>query len=158
MVHTVAYANFQDRILLALAAEVEEGGPLAPFAAQFDFNRTDIAAASRLEANAPEVHPLPVQPDWSGRTTVDLLQRVALQKNLQSRIPLPDASRLANLPAAVRARAERIVWSKISMGYQPRLTKAWFDAMYTFQEEAQLDRVFSNTIFWVVTRTNDCFY
>jgi hypothetical protein len=44
------------------------------------------------------------------------------------------------------------------MGYQPVLTKAWFDCMGTFQQEASLDRVFSNTYFWVITRSNDCFY
>jgi alkylhydroperoxidase family enzyme len=158
MVHTVAYANFQDRILLALATAVEDGGPLAPLAAHVDFDRTDVAAPARTDTLDAEAPVFPLQPNWRGRNTVDLLQAMALQKNRQPRIPLPDASRLANLPADVRERAERVVWSKVSMGYQPRLTKAWFDAMYTFQEEAQLDRVFSNTIFWVITRTNDCFY
>ena len=27
-----------------------------------------------------------------------------------------------------------------------------------FYEEAKIDRVFTNSVFWVVTRTNDCFY
>ena len=25
-------------------------------------------------------------------------------------------------------------------------------------DEAKVDRVFTNAVFWVVTRTNDCFY
>ena len=25
-------------------------------------------------------------------------------------------------------------------------------------DEAKVDRVFTNSVFWVVTRTNDCFY
>ena len=34
----------------------------------------------------------------------------------------------------------------------------WFDTMGAFQQEAKFDRVFSNSFFWVVTRSNDCFY
>jgi hypothetical protein len=44
------------------------------------------------------------------------------------------------------------------MGYQPVLTKAWFDTMRLFHQEARMDRVFGNTYFWVITRSNECFY
>jgi alkylhydroperoxidase family enzyme len=161
VVHTVAYANFQCRVLLALGASVEEGGPLPPLDTDFDYTgRTDVAAPPR-PAQTQLVHAsglAGVRPDWRKQRVADLVQAVEQQKNRQPRIPLPDAIRLAGLPPDVQARAERIVWSKISMGYQPKLTKSWFDTMYTFQEEAQLERVFSNTLFWMITRTNDCFY
>jgi hypothetical protein len=161
MVHTVAYANFQDRILLALATEVEEGGPLPPSEAEVDHRRADgnpAPARRDLQALHVDVDPLDGAPRWSARSMADVLQSLEGQKHRQPRIPLPDASRLAKLPPAVEARARRVVWSRVSMGYQPRLTQAWFDTMDTFREEAQLDRVFANTIFWVITRTNDCFY
>ena len=44
------------------------------------------------------------------------------------------------------------------MGYAPELTRAWFECMQAFQRESSLDRVFSNSLFWVVTRSNECFY
>jgi hypothetical protein len=30
--------------------------------------------------------------------------------------------------------------------------------MDTFAAEAKLDETFGETVFWIVTRTNDCFY
>jgi hypothetical protein len=30
--------------------------------------------------------------------------------------------------------------------------------MQAFREESNLDRVFANTYFWVITRSNECFY
>jgi hypothetical protein len=158
IVHTVAYANFQDRILLALGVPVEEGGPLAPLAAPAELALADLAAPPRPETAQAEAVPLDARPSWSRRTAADLLQALAAQKTRVPRIPPPPADRLAPLPADLRARAERVMWSKISLGYQPELTKSWFHTMYTFQEEARLDRVFANTLFWVITRTNDCFY
>ncbi len=44
------------------------------------------------------------------------------------------------------------------MGYQPVLTKTWFDCMSLFHQESRLDRVFANSYFWVITRSNECFY
>ena len=54
--------------------------------------------------------------------------------------------------------AAKILWNTVSMGYQPELTRAWFAVLYTFYDESKPDRVFTNSVFWVVTRTNDCFY
>jgi hypothetical protein len=81
-----------------------------------------------------------------------------LQKSRQPRIPLPDLGRFAAMPPDVREQATKIVWSRVSMGYQPLLTQTWFETMRTFQKEAALNRVFSNSMFWVITRTNECFY
>jgi hypothetical protein len=81
-----------------------------------------------------------------------------LQKSRQPRIPLPDLDRFAGLPPDVRAQATKIVWSHVSMGYQPMLTQTWFETMRIFQQEAAFNRVFSNSMFWVITRTNECFY
>ena len=38
------------------------------------------------------------------------------------------------------------------------MPRVWFAALYAFYDEARVDRVFTNSVFWVVTRTNDCFY
>ena len=57
-----------------------------------------------------------------------------------------------------REQAERVVWTAVSSGYQPEMPRFWFAALYAFYDEAKVDRVFTNSVFWVVTRTNDCFY
>jgi hypothetical protein len=161
MVHTVAYANFQNRIFLALGVTVEPGGPLPPLAPNLD-------AAKRARVPTPDRPPKQAtgdasaitgaRPQWQERDFGELQAALLKQKNRAPRIPLPDPSRMAGLPPGAKAQASRIVWSAVSMGYQPQLTAAWFDCMAVFQRESKLDRVFSNSFFWVVTRSNECFY
>jgi len=66
------------------------------------------------------------------------------------------AARFLAQAAMGTSRAE--IASVVSLGYEPKLTMAWFDCMGTFGQEASLDRVFAGSLFWVVTRTNECFY
>ena len=73
-------------------------------------------------------------------------------------MPLPDPMRIKELPKEEREQAERVVWTNVSSGYQPEMPRFWFAALGSFYEEAKVDRVFTNSVFWVVTRTNDCFY
>jgi hypothetical protein len=80
------------------------------------------------------------------------------QKERKLRIPLPDKSALESLPLREREAAGRILWNTVCAGYQPEMTRAWFACLYAFYDEAKPNRVFTNSIFWVVTRTNDCFY
>ena len=44
------------------------------------------------------------------------------------------------------------------MGYQPELAAAWSACTRAFGEEAKQDRVFEESLFWIVTRTIHCFY
>ncbi len=44
------------------------------------------------------------------------------------------------------------------MGHQPELALAWFTCLRTFQEESAQDRVFEESLFWVITRSINCFY
>lgn len=160
MVHTLAHANFQQRIFLALGLTVEKGEPIAPLDIRIDA-RTKPLAPKRpdwkgvLSVKAPD---LKERPPWKEHSFEDLRKAVEEQKERKPRIPLPGPERLAKLPPALRERATRIVWSHVSMGYQPLLTKTWFDTMGRFQEEAAQDAAFANTFFWVVTRSNECFY
>jgi alkylhydroperoxidase family enzyme len=162
IVHTVAYANFQDRVLLALGAEVEPGGPLPPAATRFDPDAKPGRPAPPRppwkEVAGAKADPDDARPVWSGHSFDDLRALLDRQKARPSRVPMPDAAALAGLPPPMRAQAERVVWTRVSGGYQPGLTAAWFACMAAAGEEAALDRVFANTLFWVVTRTNDCFY
>lgn len=159
-VHTLAYANFQGRIVLALGVEVEPGGPLPPIDVKFDSAvtvevppRRDWKETTASEGAAPDD-----RPDWLGGSAGDLQRAMADQKARKSRVPMPPPESLEKLPAEAKNQAGKIVWTRVSMGYQPLLTLTWFQTMRTFQQEAKFDRVFSNTYFWVITRTNDCFY
>jgi hypothetical protein len=162
IVHTLAHANFQDRIFLAFGIETENGGHLPPLDFRRDPEKIDkiVAPARPLwkESQAVIATVPKAQPEWLDHRFDDLQKLLADQKTRQPRIPLPDPDALSKLPDESRARTMRIAWSRVSMGYQPLLTRTWFDCMGTFREEASLDQVFANTFFWVTTRSNDCFY
>jgi alkylhydroperoxidase family enzyme len=160
IVHTLAHANFQHRVFLALGVAVEPGGPLPPLETRFDQKgKPKVPPRPPWEqARAAKAVSSDLRPDWLQRNLADVRKAVEGQKERSSRIPVPGPERLEKLPPEVKARYSRIVWSTVSMGYQPLLTKAWFDCMSAFQQEATLDRVFSNTVFWVITRSNECFY
>jgi hypothetical protein len=98
------------------------------------------------------------QPGWLGKDTQNVQSALNQQKERKPRIPLPSMDRLAAFPPEVQKRSSKIVWSRVSLGYSPLLTQAWFDCMNTWGKEAKLDDVFANTFFWVITRSNECFY
>jgi hypothetical protein len=162
MVHTLAHANFQDRIFLALGVELESAGPLAPILLPVpSAERTKRLVPARKPWKAvvgAKFDPAGEGPDWQERSSEGLDKAMADQKARKPRIGMPPAASLEAMPADVRERTKRIAWSRVSMGYQPRLTQAWFETMGSFQAEARMDPVFANSYFWVLTRTNECFY
>jgi alkylhydroperoxidase family enzyme len=154
MVHTLAWANFQNRITLALGVQVERDGPLPPLDPQLDGDRQTKAPDRPpwKEAQAAGTTANIGRPDWRKLSDAELQAALVEQKARKPRIPLPKQATDAKSPAT------KIVWTQVSSGYQPLLTQTWFETMRTFQQEAKLDRVFSNSYFWVITRTNECFY
>jgi alkylhydroperoxidase family enzyme len=163
IVHTAALANFQNRIFLALDVEVEAGGPLPPIDVRFDPGKpSNVPAATRPPWGEWRkdrlVRPVEIPTGWQDRTAVDLEKLLQRQKERKSRIAMPGPERLARIPPEAKQQAMRVVWTTVSMGYQPMMTKAWFDCMRLFYQESRIDRVFANTYFWVITRSNECFY
>ena len=162
IVQTLAYANFQYRIIMALGVRIEPEGPCPPVDVRFDAKRRAAVptpprpawdktlARPGAKYNAPA--------DWKVVSFADLEERLAEQKARTSRIPVPDASRFKDLPADLKRQTDAIVWTQVNAGYQPVMTQSWFAALREFQQEARLDPIFGRTIFWVVTRANDCFY
>ena len=163
IVHTLAFANFEYRIFLALGVQVEPGGPCPPLSVKLDAKRRShvttpprppweqvTSAITKKKYESP--------PDWKDVNYADLEKGMAAQKARTPRVPLPDASRFAKLNADVRRQSVSIVWTRISAGYQPVMTQAWFAGLREFQQEARLNRLFASSLFWIVTRTNDCFY
>jgi hypothetical protein len=163
IVHTVAYANFLGRVCLALGVSVEPGGPLPPLDLRPDRERlAQVPTPTRPPwerlRDAPGEPAGAARPDWRPRGFDELGAALEQQKARAARVPMPDPARLVALPPEVREQASRVAWSRVSYGYQPRLTTAWFACLRAFQQEARLDPVFANSAFWVVTRTSDCFY
>jgi hypothetical protein len=100
-------------------------------------------------------------PDWQALDVDGLKKRLETQKNNPSRIRVPSWDELLKgLPAGypVPKTPTRIKWSLVCMGYQPELAVAWSACTRAFGEEAKQDRVFEESVFWVVTRTIHCFY
>ena len=161
IVHSLAYAGFQDRILLALNCEVEADGIVPPLNKTFDAKSLDAATTPKRDA-MPKGEPIPKASaaifSWGDLTGKQMPAEMDLQRKRPLRVPLPPEESLAAMPEAGRARTKKIVWSHIGMGYQPKLTGAWFTAMNQQQAEAKIDQVFTNTLFWIATRTNRCFY
>lgn len=159
IVHTVAYANFHNRIVLGLGAA---GDPTPPIDAKFPPERlAKVAAPARPpwdDLKEVTAGGLSVRIAWSKADADELNNTLERQKERGLRIPLPDLARIKSLPPRERQQAERVVWTRVSSGYQPEMPRLWFAALYAFYDEANVERVFSNSVFWVVTRTNDCFY
>jgi len=159
IVHTVAYANFQNRLVLGLGATGDSVPPVdAKFAPEKLAKVPTPVRPSWDDLKSVKAGGLSVRVDW-GKADADALN-VSLdkQKERKLRMPLPSPSRIKELPTREREQAERVVWTAVSSGYQPEMPRYWFAALYAFYEEAKVDRVFTNSVFWVVTRTNDCFY
>lgn len=162
-VHTVAFANFQNRVTLALGIKVEPGGPCPPLSVRLDQDRRATLTApprpawERVTAARPKKE-YDAPPDWKEVPYEELERRMAAQKERALRIPLPDRSRDDKLPPDLRQQASAIVWTNVSGGYQPEMTAGWFGMLAEYRADGRLDRVFGSTLFWVVTRANDCFY
>lgn len=163
-VHTVAFANFQNRLYLGLLDNEHSDvglGPILPPAGWRTNessplpSRRSIEEANKIAADLNLVVP-PL--DWGTVNVPWIKSKLTAQTQRSLRVPLPELSRLDFLPEEERLRSEKVIWSRVSLGYQPELTQGWFKLMRTFRRESELDRVFSNSMFWVVTRTNECFY
>jgi alkylhydroperoxidase family enzyme len=161
MVLLLAHANFQDRLLLVLGVPVEEGGPLPPAEVRFARGGEPPAVPAR---NAPE--PLTKAPrlapaeEWTPFDFTGLQSRLSQQRDRPGRIAVPSWEDVVRvLPKGVPTnRPTRIRWSLVCAGYQPELAFAWSACTRAFGEEAKQDRVFEESLFWVVTRTLNCFY
>jgi alkylhydroperoxidase family enzyme len=180
IVLAAAYANFQDRLLLALGASVEPGGPLPPLKVKFrkpdaatkppaDKGDADKKAPEppkrKLSPPAKDPPPVPTKvddPEWAAIPFDDLRDRLSSQKERRkARIAIPDWEVVRkNMPPGSPPRDQplRIRWSLLCYGYQPRLTGAWLGGLNAWHQDSDLDEVYHESLFWVVTRSLQCFY
>jgi alkylhydroperoxidase family enzyme len=154
LVALVAHASFQDRIFLATNVQVEPGGPLPPLAVSFARPKPPAAGPAPAARTA-----LPTG-TTSGKEWLALQEGLDKQRMRSGRIRVPSRGEVldrigADHPGAWQAD---ILWSRVCYGFQPELTDAWFACAAAFRQEAQLDKVFEQSLFWVVTRSLQCFY
>jgi alkylhydroperoxidase family enzyme len=167
MVLLMAYANFQDRVLLCLGATVEPGGPLPPVDVAFD----PASFTTRTTPPPPPVKsPLPKpsgrdliedDPQWL-EASYDVLQgRLEAQRRKPTRLRIPPWDEVArNLPPGLINRPSDIIWYRIVFGYAPELAVPFEIYMRTAGAETgpKWDRIFGQGLFWVTTKAVKCPY
>jgi alkylhydroperoxidase family enzyme len=166
MVLLLAYANFQDRLLLSLGLPLEAGGPLPPQEIRFSKTPAETNTVPLVARTLPAgVAPTPTgtqvsDAEWLALDFGYLQKEMEGQRARESRILVPSWDEVCkNYPASPQPpRPLRIKWSLVCMGYQPELASAWSACTRAFGREANQDRVFEESLFWVVTRTLHCFY
>ncbi len=166
MVLQLANANFQDRLLTTLGIAIEPEGPLAPldvlFVTASPDQKPQPAARPPLPETAPDDAPERITDlEWKTLNFAQLQTLMEDQRTRQPRIDVPlwdDVRRLLDPQRYPADRPLRIKWSLVVLGNQPRLGMAWLNCLRTFGREADQDRVFEETLFWVVTRSLRCFY
>lgn len=164
MVLQIAYANFQDRLLLALNVDVEPDGPLRPPATRFAAPAVGLSiAAERTKPKEEKLASLPIDlgSEWPAFTFEQSVRGMEQQRARPGRVTVPEWKDVyPRLPPGLYSldRPVRIKWSLVVMGYQPKLGPAWLKCLRMFGREANQDRVFEETLFWVITRANRCFY
>jgi alkylhydroperoxidase family enzyme len=166
MVLQLAYANFQDRLLLGLGIDVEPGGPLPPLEVLF----APPPADSKPEpAERPELPPPPADggqqmiddAEWKALDFGKLQERMELQRLRSPRIGVPaweSVARQLDPKLYPPDKPTQIRWSLVVVGYQPELGPAWVNCLRAFGREANQDRAFEESLFWVITRSLQCFY
>jgi alkylhydroperoxidase family enzyme len=161
MVQLLAYANFQDRLILTLGLAAEP--PLPPLMVRFaaTAGADGPAAPARTMASAPS-GPEPASritdADWLSFDFAALQERLAGQRAREPRIRVPTTEEWAKQNPEAPPRPLRIRWSLVCSTYQPQLARAWGACTRAYGEEARQDRAFEELLFWVVTRSLNCFY
>ena len=164
MVLLGAYANFQDRVVLGLDLAIEEEGPLAPIAVRFAPGALQSAPLLAAQPELPEwiergESVVPAEPEWSSLSYELLQARLESQRDRRPRLPIPSWDEVKRgLPPEMATHPTRIVWSLVCSGYVPELALPWARTTRTLWSEAQTDRVFEESLFWIQTRAIGCNY
>jgi alkylhydroperoxidase family enzyme len=180
MVLVAAYSSFQDRLVLALGVGMEPNGPLPPVKVRFrkpaptppptteekkDPEKAKEAPKRALSPPAKDPPAVPDKvedPEWTALSMESLRERMKHQTvRREARIRIPDWETVRDhLPDGVPRPEKpiRIVWTLVTLGYQPKLAAAWGGGLRAFRAESDLDPVFHESMFWVVTRSLQCFY
>jgi alkylhydroperoxidase family enzyme len=180
MVLHMAYANFQDRLLICLDPPLEQACTQGAIDVDFPIDSlviksTPIPASSGTTPASssrppPPAFPLPdalgkdVVQDEQPHTWLDyanLQARLAKQRALPTRLPIPAWDSFASkLPTGMFEEPSDIVWYKIAFGYADELAIPFEVYLRTAGSEIakQWDRVYGGSWFWMVTDAVRCPY
>ena len=167
MVLLLAYANFQDRFLLALNVPAESAAAAPPLDVAFApesyvFKTTAPPAVEKTPLPKPTGTDLVKDDsDWGSISYDALQQRLESQRTKPTRLPVPSWEKVAkNLPEGLIKRPSDIVWYRIVFGYAPELAVPFEVFMRTAGAETspKWDRIFGQSLFWVTTRAVKCPY
>ena len=175
MVLHSAYANFQDRFLLCLRIPTESIDVLPPIVSRFDPTGLVSTTTPPPNANAKSENPSAgtsqsfLQSKRSEAGVADLtwlpygeLQtRLAQQRRRETRLRIPEWDSIApNLPSGLMDKPSDIIWYRIVFGYASELAVPFEIYMRTAGSEVSKnwDRIFGNSIFWIVTDAIKCPY
>ena len=169
MVLHQAYANFQDRLLICLGIETEEGEPMAPVAVEF--SPESLVRAAQAPANttppqvgSPDTEPQDIIVEEEQHTWLPyerLQERLQTQRARKTRLRVPDWQEFsAKLPAGLMPSASDIVWYKVSFGYAHELAVPFeiYLRAAGLEISQNWDRPFGNCLFWMVTDAVKCPY
>jgi hypothetical protein len=161
MVQLLAYANFQDRLLHSLGVASARNA-MPPLEVKFAPAKDPVPAPGRtMPADPPfDSGERFTDPDWLALDFSELQKLMQSQRERQPRIRVPAWEDVAKLipPKKAPPRPLRIKWSLVCIGYQPQLAFGWSACTRSFGQEAKQDRFFEECLFWVVTRSLQCFY
>ncbi|MFO0426604.1 MAG: hypothetical protein ACK526_08560 [Planctomyces sp.] len=179
MVLLMAYSNFQDRLLLSFGVSSESEKLSPPLdlkfvpeafvssttpppsrpASQDSTQSTEKSASSDAQLNPiadPESDVV-----WREQSYEKLQQRIRLQEEKPTRLPVPDWDQIApNLPEGFLKQSSDIIWYRIVFGYAPELAGPFERVMRTAGAESsgKWDRIFGSGLFWVTTKAVECPY
>lgn len=161
MVQLLAHANFQDRLILALGLAGE--APLPPLDVAFPNKAPpDKLRVPPRKMPATVAGPEPAtritDPEWLAFNFDELQKKLATQRGREPRIRVPSWDEYVKGNPEAAGRNVRIRWTLVCGGYQPELAKGWGACTRTFGQESRQDRTFEELLFWVVTRSLNCFY
>jgi alkylhydroperoxidase family enzyme len=162
LVLTVAYSNFQDRLVLALGTPAADGELPVP-AVTFKTPYVGGAVPPRdLPADPLDTPPPRVtDPAWLDTGAESLRRAMTAQTARPPRVRVPtfDELKASSPPGTFRpGQTVKINWSLAATGHQPELARAWLNCLRAFGGETQQSTIFEESAFWVVTRSVDCFY
>jgi alkylhydroperoxidase family enzyme len=169
MVQLMAWANFQDRVVLCLGSTLEPDGPLEPldvtFAPGFLVTRQPASRRGQPRDKVP-IPPgagkdlIDDDSDWADVSYDELQARLERQRSRSTRLRVPTWEEVERALPPGFMWPNRVVWNLVCLGYQPELGGAWetYLRSSSIETAAELNRYFGQSLFWVTTRAINCPY
>jgi alkylhydroperoxidase family enzyme len=160
MVLLMAYASFQDRLLLCLGSPLDAGGPNPPLEVRFARGAFLSRPAELLASPMFPLDPSPdkprvaVDPEWASLTYEQLQTRLESQRQRSPRLRIPSWEEIQRVLPPGLMRPNQVAWNLVHVGYTPELAVPWEILMRANVPEtnANLDRIFCVNLYWVTAR------